>query len=192
MKFKLAISSVALAAAAFAAPAQADSFSCITNNSFATCSQAVTAITWTKVGDTLTISNAGPYVADRTGPVVTSIYFEAIAPSLGTAVGPKIQYSQDGSTGALPGGNTVLFTEFSSFSPDNPSPTWGINPGESLSFTPVPDLAYRVGIHVQALQGGLSESLVASVSPAPEPETYALMLAGLGLVGFMARRRKLG
>jgi hypothetical protein len=29
-----------------------------------------------------------------------------------------------------------------------------------------------------------------TVTPVPEPETYALMLAGLGLVGFMARRRK--
>ena len=29
-----------------------------------------------------------------------------------------------------------------------------------------------------------------AVSPIPEPETYAMMMAGLGLVGFMARRRK--
>ena len=30
------------------------------------------------------------------------------------------------------------------------------------------------------------------VSPAPEPETYAMFMAGLGLMGFMARRRKNG
>ena len=30
------------------------------------------------------------------------------------------------------------------------------------------------------------------VAAVPEPETYAMMLAGLGLVGFMARRRKSG
>jgi len=29
-----------------------------------------------------------------------------------------------------------------------------------------------------------------SVSAVPEPETYAMLLAGLGLLGFMARRRK--
>jgi hypothetical protein len=31
------------------------------------------------------------------------------------------------------------------------------------------------------------ESITAAI---PEPETYALMLAGLGAVGFMSRRRK--
>ena len=29
-----------------------------------------------------------------------------------------------------------------------------------------------------------------SVSPVPEPETYAMLLVGLGLVGFMTRRRR--
>lgn len=33
-------------------------------------------------------------------------------------------------------------------------------------------------------------NLVTQLAPIPEPETYALMLAGLGALGFMARRRR--
>jgi len=33
--------------------------------------------------------------------------------------------------------------------------------------------------------------IITDVTPVPEPETYAMMLAGLGMLGFMARRRKL-
>ncbi len=33
---------------------------------------------------------------------------------------------------------------------------------------------------------------IANVTAVPEPETYALMLAGLGVLGFVARRRKPG
>ena len=35
-----------------------------------------------------------------------------------------------------------------------------------------------------------SDAVLYSTSPIPEPETYALLLAGLGVVGFMARRRQ--
>ena len=38
--------------------------------------------------------------------------------------------------------------------------------------------------------GGLSNAALYSTTPVPEPETYALLLGGLGMVGFMARRRK--
>ena len=31
---------------------------------------------------------------------------------------------------------------------------------------------------------------VTNIAPVPEPETYAMLLAGLGLLGFIARRKK--
>ncbi len=41
------------------------------------------------------------------------------------------------------------------------------------------------------LEDGIAGSTTLySMTPVPEPETYAMMLAGLGLVGFMGRRRK--
>ena len=39
---------------------------------------------------------------------------------------------------------------------------------------------------------GLNSVTVEGVSAVPEPETYAMLLAGLGMVGFMARRRRNG
>ena len=37
-------------------------------------------------------------------------------------------------------------------------------------------------------QGG--DDRLLQITAVPEPETYAMMLAGLGLMGFVARRRK--
>ena len=49
-----------------------------------------------------------------------------------------------------------------------------------------------VSLNANDMPQGLSHATLLVTNPVPEPETYALMLAGLGLVGFMARRRRQG
>jgi hypothetical protein len=46
-----------------------------------------------------------------------------------------------------------------------------------------------INFHTTQFPGG--EIRGALIAPIPEPETYALMLAGLGAIGWVARRRKL-
>ncbi len=41
-----------------------------------------------------------------------------------------------------------------------------------------------------ALIGEIKQIRLGMTAPVPEPETYALMLAGLGIIGFMGRRRR--
>lgn len=52
----------------------------------------------------------------------------------------------------------------------------------------------NVTLRIDLLDGGYAAldnfHITADVSPIPEPEIYAMFLAGLGLMGFMARRRK--
>jgi len=43
-------------------------------------------------------------------------------------------------------------------------------------------------LHVQGIDGGYSAKYT-PISPVPEPQTYAMLLAGLGLIGYSARRR---
>jgi hypothetical protein len=47
------------------------------------------------------------------------------------------------------------------------------------------------GMHYLAIANEVSgTTTLYSLAPVPEPETYALLLAGLGMLGFMARRRR--
>ena len=48
-----------------------------------------------------------------------------------------------------------------------------------------PNVAY---VNVQHPLSGVDRTIM--ISAVPEAETYAMMLTGLGLLGFMARRRK--
>ncbi|MEP6607011.1 MAG: PEP-CTERM sorting domain-containing protein [Nitrosospira sp.] len=103
-------------------------------------------------------------------------------------------------------GNGVVFTSFNSSTLDGftldspsanqPSPFNSSGPRD-LNFTgmlAVGDAA-NAGFHLSAFDPGVGNTYTftitqtPTVSPIPEPETYAMLLAGLGVMGFMARRR---
>jgi hypothetical protein len=57
-----------------------------------------------------------------------------------------------------------------------------------LFFDPTdPNKAY---VNIQHPTGGVDRTMMITAVPVPEAETYAMMLAGLGLVGFAAARRR--
>lgn len=50
--------------------------------------------------------------------------------------------------------------------------------------------SYSFNLYTSNTQQDYLVASVSSVSPVPEPNTYALMIAGLGLIGFTASRRR--
>lgn len=125
-----------------------------------------------------------------------------------------VSFSQGATPLNLPGGNTVspAFVTTAGFLADSNAPVSpnGVTQGEwvSIDFNLTAGQTYsnvisalalpnnggdgdlRIGVHVQGFAAGGTESFINISSPIPEPEIYAMLMAGLGLMGFMARRNK--
>ncbi|WP_348698269.1 FxDxF family PEP-CTERM protein [Duganella fentianensis] len=99
-------------------------------------------------------------------------------------------------------GNSFLATSYLGSYSASGSAFWSGSPTGTSSFTISPQNANLLGLGVTLdsvliqYGNGTSTSTLdkvmfgVNVSAVPEPETYAMMLAGLGLIGFAARRRK--
>ncbi|MDC8774167.1 FxDxF family PEP-CTERM protein [Roseateles albus] len=74
--------------------------------------------------------------------------------------------------------NTSHSTKFAEFAGDDTTVKFDLAAG-----------IYHIDVTGTALRNA-SYSVALAVTPVPEPTTYALLLAGLGAVGFVARRRK--
>lgn len=130
--------------------------------------------------------------------------------------GPTFLYA-DVSTLGLPGAPSYTFTMTfdaglnpnSSGSKDivvfmaGGAPGAAINQGQTNSFvqysreisgTWTPGVPIRVGFYTSSAdgQGPIIDNIQLSVTPVPEPHEWAMMLAGLGLVGWVAARRTRG
>jgi hypothetical protein len=187
-----AFKAIALAAATLigiSAHADSGSFACISNA--ASCTAAAdNDISWAYDGSTFTITNGGPSTW-----FIGQVYFDfASATPVSFAGGVGTAVHSGASPAALPGGAayTIGAAGWASSWGANASPSLhGINGGESASWT-FASTDYVAGIHLQGVPLGTATtgaSLIA-ITAVPEPETYALMLAGLGAMAFMARRRR--
>jgi hypothetical protein len=188
------IRSAAVAAllAGGAALAHAGEFTCVAG-SFSDCALATSTLSWTWNGLDFTIANSG-------SGYVSEVYFD-LGAGMGAqflgGTGGTVNFYVGASPGSLPGGNSVGFVSDTSFDSDGQGQShWGVDNGETATFrisgasADSFDLGtLAAGLHVRSLIDA-STSLVTIGSPVPEPETYAMMLLGLGAVVWTARRKR--
>lgn len=190
-----------LLGASFGAQAQNYTFECVTYNRGIDC-----AVGEAQLGFNL-VDRGGSvdFVLSNTGPeqgAITDIYFDwmnGFTPlTPGTITGSEgVAFSWGVYPEDLPGGSRISFVADIG-ADSSPAHPWGVDSGEWVAFNfaggydnmlaglNTGDL--RVGVQFKGLATGGAESFV--VTPVPEPETYAMLLAGLFMMGFVVRRRR--
>lgn len=186
MKFsKIAIAASALAAAVAAPAAFAATETIVlgTSNNASFASQAMAQLTITEVGNNTVWTLAADWdnALNSRNPFIFGLAFTD------TKTGNPVNFSATAGTivakslsatavNFQTANNAGRFT-------DGEVATWTFNNTKLTDFG-----AFQ--LHVNSVTStGDSVKFTQYTAPVPEPETYAMLLAGLGLVGFVARRR---
>ncbi len=115
----------------------------------------------------------------------------------------KISFSDPVNQFSFNLGDNQLDWELEAFNTENTSiasltidalPVKGTNEGEFFGLSSEMGISYatltQIGTPLFGVDTIEFDNLKYTVTPVPEPSTYALMLGGLGMVGFMAYRRR--
>ena len=201
MDRKHALAAAALALAAGAVSAQSISF---TPSSTVTFSELFDPDGGVFAPGTFTSGQEGVFTSDTDGQFSLTYLGQESAFSDGiriTVNGSQLtEFNSAGDviTGPMVAGTPVDFTFFGS---DGTAVANGTIPADDKpSFallgtdvtTQFGTFAYVIGYNDSALHDDWDDFVVGlnPTAPIPEPQTYALLLAGLGVVGFVARRRQ--
>lgn len=187
MTMNLLPSSLAGAAALIAAVSFSPTAGAVTIPvAFNTLNASATVATPLVAGDTLFVDTL---VANETGALNQAVTFTLSTPSFLSGAAAW-QISTAGGTGPrLVGVNIDLFNASNSLvATDNAPGTLG-----GFAVSEIPNTPLNAGVYTLRTTGtavrATSLDISLTVTAVPEPETYALMLAGLAAVGFVARRR---
>jgi len=147
-------------------------------------------VTWDSIGHTMRVQVTFAGLLGTT--TASHIHAPTPAPFTGTAGVATTTPTFAGFPLGVTSGtydNTLAMLQASSYNPAFVTANGGTPAtAEAALFSAMAAGESYLNIHTSLFTGGpIRGFLIAAV---PEPETYAMMLAGLGLLGFVARRRK--
>lgn len=161
------------------------------------------AATWTDVGPASGFSIEGSIVTYSPSPALMVKYYDdnltPQSPSaiqgyingvFGASLGAAVSYCDNATSGCTAGTTAGLSGGVNSFTSAAAYDYLAIHFGQGeLVFHWAAPMAAGATFTVAGLPKGLS-NYRAFISAVPEPETYAMLLAGLSMLGFLARRRQ--
>lgn len=132
----------------------------------------------TTTSSTMPVGTVGNYLSDL-GNGTTTLNFSSGVAAVSFLWGTPDEYNM----------LSVNGTTFTAMSLGFPSVSGTAGTGQYVQFTGTAGTLITNLVFSNAPNVNSFETANYSVTPVPEPETYALLLGGLGLVGFVARRR---